>query len=223
MTTDSISCKLSESYLISSIDRAALEQVAMSVYLAQIQKCYGFLRRAWSIARVESFKADSKNELIYLQLLRAAESVGYGLLACNELEDKSVPKDASPRNRLIKLFDLIASVNPKFFPIACEASLPSDEWLSKDQSSIRSALTRQDLLDLATKAEWLLFVQIPIGSNPFRLRRLTPEEWLIRFGKLLGSHILNMPRGTRYLVTTNPNGSVSAQALLVSKDFDKFS
>jgi hypothetical protein len=146
MKTESLSCELSESDLISRIDCSALEQVAVAAYLEQMQKCDRFLKRARSIASVESFKADSKHELIYLQLLRAAESFALGLMACNEMDYKSVSKSASPRNRLMKVFDQIASVNPNFFPFASEPSLRSADWQNKDQSSIRSALTHQGLL-----------------------------------------------------------------------------
>jgi hypothetical protein len=79
------------------------------------------------------------------------------------------------------------------------------------------------LLDLATKAEWLLFAQIPLGVDLFRLPKLTPEEWITRFGKLLGNHVLTLLNGSQYLVTTNLNGSTTAQAMVVSKDLDKFS
>ena len=223
MTTESLSCELSESDLISHIDCSALEQVAVAAYLEQIQKCDRFLKRARSIASVESFKADSKHELIYLQLLRAAESFGQGLMVCNEMDYKSVSKTASPRNRLTKAFDQIDSVNPNFFPLASDPSLRGAHGTNKDQSSIRSALTRQGLLDLATKAEWLLFAQMPLGVNLFRLPKLTPEEWITRFGKLLGNHVLTMLNGTQYQVTTNLNGSATALAIVVSKDFDKFS
>jgi hypothetical protein len=199
------------------------ERVAIAVYSAQIQECAGFLKRARSIARVESLATDSKHELIYLQLLRAAESLGYGLIACNALDGKSIPKDASPRNRLLKIFNRMAAVNPDFFPIACETNLPGIEWLSKDSAPTRGALTRQGLLDLATKAEWHLFKQGPAGVKPIRFSKLTPDEWLTRFERLLEAHILTMPLGTRYLIATNPNCAVRTQLLALSDDFDKLS
>jgi hypothetical protein len=223
MKTESLRCELSESDLISRIDSFALEQVAVAEYLEHMRKCDRFLKRARSIASVESFKADSKHELIYLQLLRAAENFGQGLMVCNEMDYKSISKAASPRNRLMEVFDQIASVNPNFFPLASEPSLRSADRPNKDQSSIRSALTRQGLLDLATKAEWLLFAQIPLGVNLFRLPKLTPEEWITRFGKLLGKHVLTMLNGSQYLITTNLNGSTTAQAMVGSNDLGKVS
>jgi lauroyl/myristoyl acyltransferase len=78
-------------------------------------------------------------------------------------------------------------------------------------------------LDLATKAEWLLFAQIPLGVNLFRLPKLTPEEWITRFGKLLGKHVLTMLNGSQYLITTNLNGSTTAQAMVGSNDLGKVS
>jgi hypothetical protein len=198
------------------------DRVAIAVYSAQIQECAGFLKHARSIARVEFLATDSKHELIYLQLLRAAESLGYGLIACNVLDEKSVPKDASPRNRLLKILNRMAAVNPDFFPIACETNLPGIEWLSKDSASTRGALTRQGLLALATKAEWHLFKQGPAGVEPIRFSKLTPDEWLTRFERLLEAHILTMPNGTRYLVTTHQNGSVSTQGPAMSEDSDIF-
>jgi hypothetical protein len=199
------------------------ECLELVVYSAQIQECAGFLKRARSIARVESLTSDSKHDLIYLHLLRAAESLGYGLIACNPLDGKSVQKNASPRNRLLKIFNQMAAVNPDFFPIACETNLPSVEWLVKDSPPFRGALTRQGLLDLATKAEWHLFKKGPSGVKPIRFSKLTPDEWLTRFEKLLEAHILTMPNGTRYLVTTHQNGSVSTQGLAMSEDSDIFS
>jgi hypothetical protein len=199
------------------------DHVALAVYSAQIQKCAGFLKRARSIGIIESLASDSKQELIYLQLLRAAESFGYGLIACNPLDEKSVPKDASPRSRLMKIFNRMDSGNPDFFPSACERDLPGVEWLDKHSAPIRGALTRQGLLDLATKAEWLLFTQSPSGVKPIRFSKLTPDEWLTRFERLLEAHILTMPLGTRYLVTTHLSGSVSTQVLAVSEDCENFS
>ena len=208
---------------VSSYVKRVPERVAIAVYSSQIQECAGFLKRARSIAKVESLASDNKHELIYLQLLRAAESLGYGLIACNPLNEKSVPKEASPRNRLLKIFNRMAAVNPDFFPIACESNLPDVKWLSKDSAPIRGALTRQGLLDLATKAEWHLFKQGPSGVKPIRFSKLTPDEWLTRFEKLLDSHILTMPLGTRYLVTTHLNGSVSTQGLALPEDSDNYS
>ena len=197
--------------------------MAVAVYSAQIQECAKFLKRARSIAGVESLTFDSKHDLIYLHLLRAAESLGYGLIACNPLDEKSVPKDASPRNRLLKVFNRMAAVNPDFFPTACETNLPSVELLVKDSPPIRGALTRQGLLDLATKAEWHLFKQGPSVLKPIRFSKLTPDEWLTRLERLLEAHILTMRHGTRYLVTTHQNGSVSTQGPDLPEDSGIFS
>lgn len=213
-SSDPLCHALAESQLIRSFDCAALEQVAMAVYLSQIQECYALLKRARSIASVESLKADSKHELIYLQLLRAAESLGYALMACNGLDGKHALQDASPRKRLMEIFNIIDSANPDFFPIACEPSLPGVEWLVRDRSPRRGALTRQGLLDLATKAQWLRFAKNPIGIKPVRLSKLTPEEWMTRFEMLFEAHILKTLQGNLYLVTTNRNGSVNTQVML---------
>ena len=105
----------------------------------------------------------------------------------------------------------MAGVNPDFFPIACEVTLPGVEWLSKDGSPIRGALTRQSFLDHATNAEWRPFKQSPSGVKPIRFSKLTAEEWLIRFEMLWEAHFISMPLVTRYLVTTHMKGSVSTQ------------
>ena len=107
--------------------------------------------------------------------------------------------------------------------IARETSLPGVEWLVKDSDPIRGALTRQGLLDLATKAEWHLFKQAPSGAKLIRFSSLTPDEWLTRFERLLETHILALTLGTRFLVATHLNGSVSRQGPAVPEDPDKFS
>jgi hypothetical protein len=136
---------------------------------------------------------------------------------------KSVPKDASLRDFLLKVFNRIAAGNPNFFPIACETTLPGVEWLGKDSAPTRGALTRQALFDLATKSEWHLFKQGPPGVKPVRVSKLTPDEFLTRLEKPMEAHLLSMPLGTRYLVTTNPNCEVCIHVLVVFDDFDKFS
>jgi hypothetical protein len=117
----------------------------------------------------------------------------------------------------------MAAVNPNFFPIACETNLPGVEWLGKDSEPTRGALTSQGLFDLATKAEWHLFIQGPSSVKPIRFSKLTPDELLTRFEKLLDAHILTMMLGTRYLVTTNQNCAVCTQVRVVFDDFDEFS
>jgi hypothetical protein len=195
----------------------------MVVYSSQIQKGTAFSKRARSIAIDGRLKADCKNELIYLRLLRAAESLGYGLITCNRLDAKSVPMHSSPRNRLMKVFKRIVTDNLNFFPVVCNDGALALEWESRTPVPIRGAMTRQGLLELATKAELIPFARSPLHEALNRLLNLRPEEWNSRFEKLPRSYVLTASEGIQYLDKTHTKGIVTTSSVLGTNDVEKFS
>lgn len=214
MIADIIYPNVAQAERISSIETVAAVPLGIEQYSARIEKCFRYLSSARAISRLANVNANSKNELMYLQLLRAAQCLGQGLVACNALDARFLPSAISPGNRLLHIFDRIHSVNPNFFPLPCETSLPSAEWAIMNQTPVRSALDRQGILDMASKAEWLLWGQIPPGGNPFKLPKFTAEEWVMRFEMLLDTHVITLPQRLAYMVNRQSTGSVGIQALV---------
>lgn len=148
-------------------------------------------------------------ELVFLQFRKSLELIAFASLTANKDVYSAAHANFASHWRAKGLLECIEKVNPEFYPVPLTEPIIKPNGVKHMDLRADGFLTKDEFVELYDYSSEILHSRNPFSAkpNPINIRH-SVTEWVNRFGRLLGLHIVQLVDESRWLCQVPEQGNV---------------